>query len=144
MLSEKIKKKQKVYSVCGRNNAVKTGDVFDGGVFAEDPVLPSAVFDSRIYIHGRIAQDELLASAGNQRYFFSLKDGWGAEGSCLFAIKLGFLTDFGHPMTREDMQALANKPLNRKGVYASLAERGKREQIRMILSKMQERGCGDV
>ena len=144
MLSEKIKKKQKVYSVCGRNNAVKTGDVFDGIVFAEDPVLPSAVFDSRIYIHGHIVQDELLASAGSQRYFFSLKDGWGTEGNRLFAIKLGFLKDFCHPMTREDMQTLANKPLNRKGVYASLAERGKREQIRMILSKMQERGCGDV
>lgn len=141
MLSEKIKKKQKVYSVCGRNDAVKAGDVFDGAVFAEDPVPPSAAFGSRVYIYGRIAEDELLASADSQRYFFSLKDGWGAEGNRLFAIKLGFLIDFGHPMTREDMRALANKPLNRKGTYATLTEHGRREQIRMILSKMQEMGC---
>ena len=37
MLSEKMKNKIKVYSVCCVNDDVKTGDVFDGVFFAEEP-----------------------------------------------------------------------------------------------------------
>lgn len=145
MLSEKMKHITKIYSVCCMNDDVKSGDVFDGVFFAEEPSYPNTALGSQaVQIHGLIAEDELLASAGKQRYFFSLKDGWGAQDRHLFAIKCGFFMDFGSSVTREDILALMRKPLNRKGTYASLAERGRRERMKAILSGMWERGCGYV
>lgn len=145
MLSEKMKHKIKVYSVCCMNDDVKSGDVFDGVFFAEEPSYPNTALGSEaVCIHGFIAEDELLASAGNQRYFFSLKDGWGAQDRHLFAIKCGFFMDFGSSVTREDILALIRKPLKKKGTYASLAEHGRREQMKVILSEMRERGCSYV
>lgn len=92
MLSKEMQEKAKIYLTCLNSGEVGTGSVFDGVYFAKAPHNSEIHFENQsIYVHGLLAEDELLVSAGNQRYFFSLKDGWGIANHHLAAVSCGFL-----------------------------------------------------
>lgn len=134
---EKWENKRQVYSVCRQNMSVKTGDVFRGVRFAEEIHRSEIDFFKReIYVHGIVSENELLVSAEKQRYFFTLRDGWGAKDGYLFGIRLGIFMDFGRSVQREEIQEMADKPLEKRGVYAHMAEVMEKEQMKTILECM--------
>ena len=135
MLSEKMQEKAKIYLTCLNSGEVCTGSVFDGVYFAKAPHNSEIHFENQpIYVHGLLAEDELLVSAGNQRYFFSLKDGWGIANNHLAAVSCGFFMDFGRPVTKEEIRALAAASCGKQGTYAAIAEEGRKKQMQKILA----------
>lgn len=135
MLSEKMQEKAKVYLTCLKSGEVSAGDVFDGVCFAKEPPSNTFAFNNQpVCVHGPLAEDELLVSAGKQRYFFSLKDGWGIENNQLAAVSCGFFMDFGHPVTKEEINDLAAAPCGKQGTYSVITEQGRQKQMQKILS----------
>lgn len=135
MLSEKMQEKAKIYLTCLNCGEVSNGGVFNGVYFAKAPHNGEIHFENQpIYVHGPLAEDELLVSAGNQRYFFSLKDGWGIENNHLAAVSCGFFMDFGHPVTKEEIRVLAAAPCGKQGTYSVIAEEGRQKQMQKILA----------
>lgn len=134
MLSEKMQEKAKIYLDCLKSGEVSNGNIFEGVRFAKAPHNSEIHFENQpIYVHGPLAENELLVSAGNQRYFFSLKEGWGIENNHLAAVSCGFFIDFGRPVTKEEIRALAAAPCGKKGTYAVIAEQGRKKQMQKIL-----------
>lgn len=141
---EKWKNRARVRSVCRQNVSVKTGDVFRGIHFAEKPDLPKIGFlKQKVCVHGIIYEDELLVSARKQRYFFTLRDGWGVKDGYLYGMRLGIFMDFGHSVTREEIQEMADSPLEKRGVYAHMSEALKKEQMKTILKVMNNNDKGE-
>lgn len=135
MLSKKMREKAKIYLACRKSGEVSNGNIFNGIYFAKALHNSEIHFENQpIYVHGPLAEDELLVSAGNQRYFFSLKDGWGIENNHLAAVSCGFFMDFGRPVTKEEIRALAAAPCGKKGTYAAIAEQGRKKQMQKILA----------
>lgn len=135
MLSEKMQEKAKIYLTCLNCGEVSNGGVFDGVYFANEPHNSEIHFENLpIYVHGLLAEDELLVSAGNQRYFFSLKDGWGIVNNHLAAVSCGFFMDFGRSVTKEEIQGLTAAPCGKQGTYAAIAEQGRKKQMEKILA----------
>ena len=135
MLSKKMQEKAKIYLTCLNSGEVGTGSVFDGVYFAKAPHNSEIHFENQpIYVHGLLAEDELLVSAGNQRYFFSLKDGWGIANNHLAAVSCGFFMGFGRPVTKEEIRALAAAPCGKQGTYSAIAEQGRKKQMQKILA----------
>lgn len=135
MLSEKIKQNMQIYLTCLNSGKVREGDICDGVSFAKKPPISEIDLKNQpIYVLGQLAEDELLVSTGNQRYFFSLKDGWGVENNHLAAVSCGFFMDFGRSVTKEEIQVFAATPNNKKGTFSALAQQGRQEQMQKILS----------
>lgn len=135
MLSKEMQEKAKIYLTCLNSGEVGTGSVFDGVYFAKAPHNSEIHFENQpIYVHGLLAEDELLVSAGNQRYFFSLKDGWGIANNHLAAVSCGFFMDFGRPATKEEIRALAAAPCGKQGTYSAIAEQGRKKQMQKMLA----------
>lgn len=135
MLSEKIKQNMQIYLTCLNSGKVREGDICDGVSFAKKPPISEIDLKNQpIYVLGQLAEDELLVSTGNQRYFFSLKDGWGVENNHLAAVSCGFFMDFGRSVTKEEIRMFATLPHNKKGTFSALAEQGRQEQLQKILS----------
>lgn len=138
MLSKEMQEKAKIYLTCLNSGEVGTGSVFDGVYFAKAPHNSEIHFENQpIYVHGLLAEDELLVSAGNQRYFFSLKDGWGIANNHLAAVSCGFFMDFGRPATKEEIRALAAAPCGKQGTYSAIAEQGRKKQMQKILAVLR-------
>ena len=134
MLSKKMQEKAKIYLDCLKSGEVCTGSIFEGVRFAKAPHNGEIHIENQpIYVHGLLAEDELLVSAGNQRYFFSLKDGWGIENHHLAAVSCGFFMDFGRPVTKEEIRALAAAPCDKQGTYSAIAEQGRKKQMQKML-----------
>lgn len=141
---EKLENKLRVSSVCRQNVSVKTGDVFRGINFAEKPDLPKIDFlKQKVYVHGIAYEDELLVSTKKQRYFFTLRDGWGMKDDYLYGMRLGIFMDFGHSVTREEIQEMADSPLEKRGVYARMSEAAKKERMKTILKVMDNTDKGE-
>lgn len=135
MLSKEMQEKAKIYLDCLKSSEVCTGSIFEGVRFAKAPHNGEIHFENQsIYVHGPLAEDELLVSAGNQRYFFSLKDGWGIENHHLAAVSCGFFMDFGRPVTKEEIRALAAAPCGKQGTYSAIAEQGRKKQMQKMLA----------
>lgn len=135
MFSKEMQEKAKIYLTCLNSGEVGTGSVFDGVYFAKAPHNSEIHFENQsIYVHGLLAEDELLVSAGNQRYFFSLKDGWGIANNHLAAVSCGFFMDFGRPATKEEIRALAAASCGKQGTYSAIAEQGRKKQMQKMLA----------
>lgn len=141
---KKLENKWRVYSVCRQNMSVKTGDVFRGIRFAEKPYWPKIDFSKqKVCIHGIAYEDELLVSTRKQRYFFTLKDGWGMKDGYLYGMRLGTFMDFGRSVTREEIQEMADSPSKKRGVYTHMSEAMKKEQMKTILKVMNNIDKGE-
>ena len=125
--------------------SVETGDVFRGIYFAEKPYWPKNDFSKqKVCVHGIAYEDELLVSTEKQRCFFTLRDGWGAKDGYLYGIRLGFFMDFGHSVTRDEIQEMMDNPLEKNGVYARIGEATKKERMKTILKVMNNIDKGEI
>ena len=60
-----------IYLTCLNSGKVREGDICDGVSFAKKPPISEIDLKNQpIYVLGQLAEDELLVSTGNQRYFF--------------------------------------------------------------------------
>jgi hypothetical protein len=64
----------------------------------------------------------MLFSSGNGRYYFTVRDGWGVEDNCLYALSIGAIRrDFKKPVTIEEIERGINNPEEPKSAYSALA-----------------------
>ena len=104
MLSQKIKRKKDVISICESSGDIKRGDSFVGIRFANQDDDFADLFDS-IICCGKVRDDELLFRSGDGRYYFSIKDGWGEQNGVLYGLKRGICFDFNQQTTENDVIA---------------------------------------
>ena len=117
MLSQKIIRARQIYAVCESSKEIKPGDVFKDVKFIDqnEEILPG---QCRIICCGEISKDEMLFRSSDGRFYFSIKDGWGAESDILYGITKGLYFDFQHPTTDQTILSECESHL---GTYKSWA-----------------------
>ncbi len=140
---EKMRIKAEVYSVCMQNTSVEIGDVF-GGVRLAKNCTKFDFSNQKVCVHGIAYEDELLVSAKEQRYFFTLGEGWGVKDGYLYGVSLCRFMDFGRSVTREEIRKMVEKPLKKQGVYARMGEAMEKERMKAILKVMNHTEKGEL
>lgn len=139
MLSEKLIMEEKIKAIC-KNDRI----VFQkGAVFDKITVLNSDPCDSMlcgpVTFLGHTDSYEMLFSSGNGRYYFTVRDGWGVEDNCLYALSIGAIRrDFKKPVTVEDIEFSVNHPKEPKSTYSALSIGMKLEVDKEILRVMKQ------
>ena len=105
MLSNKLKRENKIYSVCKKSGSITVGQTFKGIRLANEDGMEdySALTHANTVCCGKASGDELLFRTEDGRYYFSVCDGWGEENGVLYGIELGIFYDFGHPTSAESI-----------------------------------------
>ena len=86
-----MKLKEKIITICKHDKTfLRIGSTFD-----KITVLKSGFYDSMlcgpVTFLGHTDSYEMLFSSGNGRYYFTVRDGWGVEDNCLYALSIGAL-----------------------------------------------------
>lgn len=122
MLSETMKLKEKIISICKHDKTfLKKGSIFD-----KITVLKSGFYGSMlcgpVTFLGRTDSYEMLFSSGNGRYYFTVRDGWGVEDNYFYALSVGAIKrDFKKPVTIEEIEFSVNNPKEPSGAYSAAA-----------------------
>lgn len=81
----------------------------------------------------------MLFSSGNGRYYFTVRDGWGVEDNCLYALSIGAIRrDFKKPVTIEEIERGINNPEEPKSAYSALAIKMKLKDDKEILKVLKQ------
>ena len=81
----------------------------------------------------------MLFSSGNGRYYFTVRDGWGVEDNCLYALSIGAIRrDFKKPVTVEEIESGVNNPKEPRGTYSALAIGMKLKDDKEILKVLKQ------
>lgn len=136
MLSQKIIRKKLIYFICEKSAEINPNDIFKKVIIAdEDCIVPDEV---SIVCCGNVNDEEMLFRSSDGRYYFSIKDGWGAESGILYGITRGLYFDFQHPTTD---QTILSECLT--GHYRSwagaMAFQGKKHTLETIKSVMEKK-----
>lgn len=139
MLSEKLIMEEKIKAICKKDRTIFQ----KGAVFDKITVLNSDPYDSMlcgpITFLGCTDRYEMLFTSGNGRYYFTVRDGWGVEDNCLYALSIGAICrDFKKPVTVEDIEFSVNHPKEPKSTYSALAIRMKLKDDREILNVLKQ------
>ncbi len=82
----------------------------------------------------------MLFSSGNGRYYFTVRDGWGVEDNCLYALSIGAIRrDFKKPVTIEEIESGVNNPKEPKSAYSALAIKMKLKDDTQILKVLKSK-----
>ena len=82
----------------------------------------------------------MLFSSGNGRYYFTVRDGWGVEYNCLYALSIGAIRrDFKKPVTIEEIESGVNNPKEPKSAYSALAIKMKLKDDTQILKVLKSK-----
>ena len=142
---KKIENSLEVCHVCRQKVSVNTGDVFYGVHFSKKLDWPKFDFSKqKVCVLGIVYEHELLVSTKEQRYFFTLRDGWGVKDGYLYGMELGMFIDFGHSVTREEIQKIADRPFKKNGVFAHMSEAMEKERMKTILKVMDNTDKGEA
>lgn len=139
MLSGKLITEEKIKAIC-KNDRI----VFQkGAVFDKITVLNSDPCDSMlcgpVTFLGHTDSYEMLFSSGNGRYYFTVRDGWGVEDNCLYALSIGAIRrDFKKPVTVEEIESGVNNPKEPRGTYSALAIGMKLKDDKEILKVLKQ------
>ena len=88
---------------------------------------------------GRTDSYEMLFSSGNGGYYFTVRDGWGVEDNCLYALSIGAIRrDFKKPVTIEEIESGVNNPKEPRGTYSALAIGMKLKDDKEILKVLKQ------
>ena len=122
MLSEKLITEEKIKAICKKDRTIFQ----KGAVFDKITVLNSDPYDSMlcgpVTFLGCTDRYEILFTSGNGRYYFTVRDGWGVEDNCLYALSIGAIRrDFKKPVTVEEIESGVNNPKEPRGTYSALA-----------------------
>lgn len=139
MLSEKLIMEEKIKAICKKDRTIFQ----KGAVFDKITVLNSDPYDSMlcgpVTFLGCTDRYEMLFTSGNGRYYFTVRDGWGIEDNCLYALSIGAIRrDFKKPVTVEDIEFSVNHPKEPKSTYSALSIGMKLKDDREILNVLKQ------
>ena len=122
MLSGKLITEEEIKAICKNDRTL----VQKGAVFDKITVLNSdhcgSMLCGPVTFLGHTDSYEMLFSSGNGRYYFTVRDGWGVENNCLYALSIGAIRrDFKKPVTVEEIESGVNNPKEPRGTYSALA-----------------------
>lgn len=140
MLSETMKLKEKIISICKHDKTFLRKD----STFDKITVLKSVFYGSMlcgpVTFLGRTDSCEMLFSSGNGRYYFTVRDGWGVEDNCFYALSIGAIKrDFKKPVTIEEIEYEVNNPEAPKSAYSALAIKMKLKDDTQILKVLKSK-----
>ncbi len=141
MISKKLEQTAKINSICLMDtHPLKKGIRFkELTVLNKERIIDGILSSDSFYCHGISNGEELLLSTSDNRYYFTIKDGWGAVKDHLYAISIGMCIDFKTPTSTEDMEQILSQQMNPKSTFGAIAENGKRKKIQKILSILKEK-----
>lgn len=140
MLSETMKLKEKIISICKNDKTfLKKGSTFD-----KITVLKSGFYGSMlcgpVTFLGYTDSYEMLFSSSNGRYYFTVRDGWGVENNCLYALSIGAIKrDFKKPVSIEEIEYEVNNPEEPKSTYSALSIKMKLKDDIQILKVLKSK-----
>lgn len=139
MLSEKIRQKERITDICKKDHTIfKTGTVFRA-ITVLDADCHDDMLCGPVIFHGYTDRGEMLLGSGDGRYYFSVRDGWGVEDNCLYALSIGAICrDFKKSVTVEDIDFSVNHPKEPKSTYSALAIGMKLKADKEILKVLKQ------
>lgn len=140
MLSEAMILKEKIISICKHDKTFLRKD----STFDKINVLKSGFYGSMlrgpVTFLGHTDSCEMLFSSGNGRYYFTVRDGWGVEDNCFYALSIGAIKrDFKKPVTIEEIEHEINNPEYPKSTYSALAIKMKLNSDTQILKVLKSK-----
>ena len=122
MLSEKLIMEEKIKSICKKDRTVfRRGMGFDG-ITVLNPGFCGSMLCGPVTFWGHTDQNEMLFSSGNGRYYFTVRDGWGVEDNCFYALSIGAIKrDFKKAVTIEEIEHEINNPEEPRSTYSAMA-----------------------
>ena len=137
MLSQKIIRLNRIYSICEKSKEITMGDTFTNVRFADsDNYIIHG--ETSIVCCGNISEDEMLFRSEDGRYYFSVCYGWGEEDGVLYGIERGMFFDFGHPTSDETILAECEKALGEYHSWAgAIAYQSKKLTLENIVGVMR-------
>lgn len=139
MLSEKLITEEKIKAICKKDRTIfQKGAVFDKiTVLNSDPC--GSMLCGPVTFLGCTDRYEMLFTSGNGRYYFTVRDGWGVEDNCLYALSIGAIRgDFKKPVTIEEIESSVNNPKEPRGTYSALAIGMKLKDDKKILKVLKQ------
>lgn len=139
MLSEKLIMEEKIKAICKKDRTIfQKGAVFDKiTVLNSDPC--GSMLCGPVTFLGCTDRYEMLFASGNGRYYFTVRDGWGVEDNCLYALSIGAIRrDFKKPVTVEEIESGVNNPKEPRGTYSALAIGMKLKDDKEILKVLKQ------
>ena len=139
MLSEKLITEEKIKAICKKDRTIfQKGAVFDKiTVLNSDPC--GSMLCGPVTFLGCTDRYEMLFTSGNGRYYFTVRDGWGVEDNCLYALSIGAICrDFKKPVTVEDIEFSVNHPKEPKSTYSALSIGMKLKDDKEILKVLKQ------
>ena len=145
MLSNKLKREDKIFSVCKKSGNISAGQTFKGIRLADEDGIEDlrdcGLTHTNTVCCGKISRDELLFRTEDGRYYFSVCDGWGEENGVLYGIEPGIFYDFGHPTSVENIPTECRTALESctynswAGAMAAHAKKDELEDIERVMRK---------
>ena len=139
MLSGKLITEEKIKAICTKDRTIfQKGAVFDKiTVLNSDPC--GSMLCGPVTFLGCTDRYEILFTSGNGRYYFTVRDGWGVEDNCLYALSIGAIRrDFKKPVTVEEIESGVNNPKEPRGTYSALAIGMKLKDDKEILKVLKQ------
>lgn len=130
---------EKIKAICKKDRTIfQKGAVFDKiTVLNSDPC--GSMLCGPVTFLGCTDRYEMLFTSGNGRYYFTVRDGWGVEDNCLYALSIGAICrDFKKPVTVEDIEFSVNHPKEPKSTYSALLIGMKLKDDKEILKVLKQ------
>lgn len=139
MLSEKLITEEKIKAICKNDKTLfQKGAVFDKITVLNSDHCGSMLCGPVTFL-GCTDHYEMLFTSGNGRYYFTVRDGWGVEDNCLYALSIGAIRrDFKKPVTVEDIEFSVNHPKEPKSTYSALSIGMKLKDDKEILKVLKQ------
>ena len=139
MLSEKLIMEEKIKNICKKDKTLfQNGMVFDK-ITVLNSYFCASMLCGPVTFLGCTDRYEMLFSSGDGRYYFTLRDGWGVEDNCLYALSIGAIRrDFKKSVTVEDIEFAVNNPGEPRGAYAAVAIGMKLKEDKEILKVLKQ------
>lgn len=130
---------EKIKAICKNDRTLfRKGAVFDRITVLNSDLCGSMLCGPVTFL-GHTDSYEMLFSSGNGRYYFTVRDGWGVEDNCLYALSIGAIRrDFKKPVTVEDIEFSVNHPKEPKSTYSALSIGMKLKDDREILKVLKQ------
>lgn len=139
MLSGKLITEEEIKAICKNDRTLfQKGAVFDKITVLNSDHCGSMLCGPVTFL-GHTDSYEMLFSSGNGRYYFTVRDGWGVEDNCLYALSIGEIRrDFKKPVTVEDIEFSVNHPKEPKSTYLALSIGMKLKDDKEILKVLKQ------
>ena len=139
MLSEKLIMEEKIKAICTKDRTIyQKGAVFDKIIVLNSDPCDSMLCGPVTFL-GCTDRYEILFTSGNGRYYFTVRDGWGVEDNCLYALSIGAIRrDFKKPVTIGEIESGVNNPKEPRGTYSALAIGMKLKDDKEILKVLKQ------